>query len=81
MTKLNLEEQALAINLCELNDNNTANIARILSEKTGKQIDPSIVRRVLRKNNIEINSPGRPQRVDDEELRNILTNTPVWICL
>ncbi|MEK6842792.1 MAG: hypothetical protein AABX84_03165 [Nanoarchaeota archaeon] len=69
MPRLNLEEKTLVLNIINDSKNiNTAKIARILSEKTGRQIDPSIVRRVLRKNNIEINSPGRPRRVDDIEL-------------
>ena len=68
MTRLNLEEQSLAINLCNINENNAVKVAKILSEMTGAQIDPGIVRRVLRKNNIEVNHPGRPQVADDSEL-------------
>lgn len=69
MTRLNLEQQTLAINLCELNDNNAARVARILSQRVKQHIDPGVVRRVLRKNHIEVNPSGRPSSVDDEELR------------
>ena len=68
MTILNLEEQTLALDLCRINENNTARVARILSEKTEKKIDPGVVRRVLRKNNFEVNEPGRPKKVEDSEL-------------